>query len=218
MAYHFGVNPVFGAAVFAIISALAVEKISESRSVREDSAIGILWSVGMALGIIFIVSTPGYAPNLMSFLFGNILLINSLDLWLLVGLNLVLVTGTAVFFRAILYTALDKEFAAVRGIPVRVVSYLMMIGIALTIVFAIKAVGIMLLMSLLTIPPVVANMWSGRYVAILWLAGLISVLGLTAGIVMSYVWDVPAGAATVMLLGALFIVARGAKWAFGKGA
>lgn len=214
MAYYLGLNPVWGALVFGVMSALAIERISEKSKISEDSAIGILWSIGMALGVIFVVITPGYAPNLMSFLFGNILLVSSLDLVLLLCLDVALVGGMLIFYRSIIYTALDKEFAQIQGIAVRLVSYMMMLALALTIVFAIKAVGIMLLMSLLTIPAVVGGLLAQSYSRItLWACG-VSFLGLLGGISLSYIYNIPAGAASVILLGALFLIVKSVTWFF----
>ena len=117
MAYYFGINPLLGALVFAILASLGIETLSARRQIREDSAIGLLWSLGMAIGIVFIYLTPGYAPNLMSFLFGNILSVTPQDIvWMGITDVLILILFT-LFYRPILYTAFDREYAAANKCP-----------------------------------------------------------------------------------------------------
>ena len=139
ISYFLGFNPVLGAAIFSILSALGIEFISKRTEVREDSAIGILWSLGMALGIIFIFLTPGYAPNLMTYLFGSILTVNKTDL-LLMGLNtLFIVTFFFIFYRLILYISFDEEFARAHKVKVSLFNNMLLIMVALTIVLSIRS-------------------------------------------------------------------------------
>ena len=132
IAYYFGVSPTLGALVGALMSAFAIESISR-KSLREDTAIGILWSVGMAVGVLFVMLTPGYAPNLMSFLFGNILMVSGLDLVLLAVLDFLLVAVLLLFYRYIVYIAMDSEFSRSMGMPVRLVGYCVMVFLSLEI-------------------------------------------------------------------------------------
>lgn len=215
LAYYLGLNPLWGALAFGLFSAFAIERISSKGNIREDSAIGILWSVGMALGVIFVVLTPGYAPNLMSFLFGNILMVESLDLALLAVLDVGLIAAMVLGYRQIIYTAFDREFARCRGIAVQRISYLMMMAMALTIVFAIKSVGIMLLLSLLTIPSVVGNLLYRSYRAIMVCACVVSVLALLIGVYVSFEFDIPAGASSVIILALVFGLCRVFVWGIG---
>ncbi len=208
IAYYMGWNPILGATIFAVLSALGIETFSERGRMREDSAIGIVWSVGMAIGIIFIYMTPGYAPNLMSFLFGNILTVTPGDITALAILDTILLLLFALASRPIMYVAFDREFARSQGIPTRTLSYLMAILIALTIVFSIRTVGIVLLISLLTIPAVIVNTLSKSYRTITWWAALVAMLGNLTGLYFSYKLNIPAGAATIFVLTLTLIIVK----------
>ncbi len=208
LAYFLGFNPLWGAAIFATLSAIGIEAASHRGEVREDSAIGIMWSVGMALGILFIYLTPGYAPNLMNFLFGNILTVTTANLHLLMVLALLLVVLFLIWHRQVMFVAFDREYAESQGIPTAIVAYSVAILTAITIVLSIRAIGIVMLISLLTIPPVIANSLSGSYRRITWWSVLIAIVGNIAGLMMSYLLDVPAGAATIFLLSVVLIVVK----------
>lgn len=207
MSYYFGMSTDIGASLFALLSAIIVQKFKGS--MREDTAIGILWSLGMAIGIFFITITPGYAPNLMSFLFGSVLTVSSLDLTLLVALNAVIITIFVLGYRAIVYTALDSQFAKSQGFRVDLIEMIMICLMAITIVLNIKTVGIMLLMSLLTIPTALVSIFSKNFKIILILSAAVAALGLIFGIALSYHFDFPAAAATVILLGSAFFLTKG---------
>ena len=206
--YYFGFNPIVGAAVFAVLSALGIEFSSRKTEIREDSAIAILWALGMAVGVIFVFMTPGYAPNLMSYLFGNILTVSTIDLILLLSLCFVILAFFILQFKNILYIAFDEEFARARRMPVSLIKYIMISLIALTIVFNIRVVGIILVISLLTIPQTIANMFVKRFYSIMVFSVLIALLGTLSGLILSYIFDIPSGAAIIFFLVILFFLAR----------
>lgn len=208
IAYYFGMNPVLGALIFAVFSALGIEAFSQRGNLREDSAIGILWSLGMAIGAIFIFMTPGYAPNLMSFLFGNILIVSQTDIWLLLGLDIVVLLMFTVFYRQIVYTAFDRQYARTQKMPVDMIGYAMMVLIAVTIVLNIRVAGIVLLISLLTIPPTIANLFTRSYLWMTVAAVCIAVAGTLIGLYVSYLTNIPSGAATVFSLAIIFLVMK----------
>ena len=208
IAYYMGLNPVVGAAVFAVASALGIEAASAHGKVREDSAIGIVWSVGMAVGVIFIYLTPGYAPNLMSFLFGNILTVTTADIVCLAVLAAVVALLFAVWGRQIVYVAFDRSYARSQGVPDGVVSCLMSVVTALAIVFSIRTVGIVLLLSLLTIPAVIANSLTRSFGRMCAWAALFAVMGNFGGLWFSYALDIPAGAAAVFILAAILAAVK----------
>ncbi len=216
MGYYFGINPILGAAIFAIFSALGIEYSSRRTEIREDSAIAILWALGMAVGVIFVFMTPGYAPNLMSYLFGNILTVNTSDLYMLLGLCIVIIIFFTLQFKHILYIAFDEEFARARRLPVNMIKYVMISLVALTIVFNIRVVGIILVISLLTIPQTIANMFVKRFFNIMIFSVLIALLGTISGLILSYLFDIPSGAAIIFFLVILFFVARIMKWIIPK--
>ena len=209
--YFFGFNPIVGAAAFAVLSALGIEYSTRKTEIREDSAIAILWALGMAIGIIFVYLTPGYTPNLMTYLFGNVLMVNSTDLYMLLILCLVIALFYTFQFKNILYIAFDEEFAKARRLPVNMVKYLMISLIALTIVFNIRVVGIILVISLLTIPQTIANMFVKRFFGIMLLSVVIALIGTVSGLVISYYMDIPSGASIIFFLVILFFVARFVK-------
>lgn len=206
--YYLGINPVLGAAVFSILSALGIEYISKKTDIREDSAIGILWSLGMAVGIIFIFITPGYAPNLMMFLFGSILTVTWLDIWLMAALCLVIVFFFVIFYRLILYISFDEDYARAHRAPVNLINYLLMSLIALTIVLHIRVVGIILVISFLTIPQSTANLYSKDFRTIIYLSIFFGLLGSIAGLVFSYSLDIPSGASIIFAFVLIFAIAK----------
>jgi zinc transport system permease protein len=208
LAWYLGFNPVFGAAVFGVLSALGIEWISKKTEVRQDSVIGILWAFGMALGIIFIYMTPGYAPNLMSFLFGNILTVGALDLYLLLALCLFTIAIFFFLLRPILFIAFDEEFARTQKAPVQILNYLMISLVALAIVLNIRVVGIILVISFLTIPQTIANMFTNDFKKMMLGSILFGILGSFIGLLVSYWINAPSGATIIFSFVILFILAK----------
>ena len=188
-----GVNPLLGALIFASLSSVGVEYASRSGRIREDSAIGIIWSVGMAIGALFMSLTPGYAVELPSYLFGSISLVDRADIKWLIALMVVVVIGAIVWGRRIMYMTFDEDYARSQGVPVTTMAYLMSIVVAVTIVLSIKVMGIVLLMSLVTIPTVVANTLTKDYRLITLLAVGTAIVCNIAGFVMSYEIELPSG-------------------------
>ena len=154
-----GINPILSAMGFAVLSAFGVQWISHKKDVRKDSAIAMFWTLGMSVGIICCFLTPGFMPDLPSFLFGSILAIDSADLWLLGGLALIVALLFTFLLRPIQNIAFDSTFARSQHLPVTAIEYLMMTLIAMTIVATLKMVGIVLAISLLTIPQMTANLF-----------------------------------------------------------
>lgn len=186
-------NPLLGALLFASVASVGVEFASRRGNIREDSAIGIIWSVGMALGALFMSLTPGYAVELPSYLFGSISLVDGADIKWLALLMVMVVVGAMLYGRKIMYMTFDEEYARSQGVPTTVVAYAMSVVVAVTIVLSIKVMGIVLLMSLVTIPTVVANTLSKDFRWITLLAVLTALLCNIAGFVMSYEVVLPSG-------------------------
>lgn len=206
--YFLGINPLIGAVVFAILSALGIEYISKKTEVREDSAIAIFWSFGMAIGIIFIYLTPGYAPNLMSFLFGSILTVTSQELLLIIALSVINIIYFSVFYKTILFIAFDQEFSKTRGVPIMFFNYFTIILVALTIVLSIKVAGIILILSLLTIPQSTSNIYLKDFKQIIYSSIAISIIASFAGLSISYYLNIPSGATIIFTLIVFFILVR----------
>jgi zinc transport system permease protein len=194
LGFYLGINPILAAAVFSVLSALGIEWLSSKQDVRKDSAIAVFWSLGMAVGIIFIFLKAGFAPNLSEYLFGNILTITQTDNISLAILALSLIVVFLLFHKKILYTAFDPEFAKTRNIPVRVIEYSMMIFIAITIVLSIRLVGIVLLMSLITVPQMTANLFTANFIKIILLSIIFGFIGCLSGLILSFYLNVPSGA------------------------
>jgi zinc transport system permease protein len=164
---------------------------------REDSAIAVFWTFGMAVGIIFSFLAPGFTPDLSAFLFGNILTITPTDIWMLATLSVLLILFFTLFLNPIIYIAFDREFARSQRIPVAIFEYLLMMFIALTIVSCLRMVGIVLAISLLTLPQMTANLFTHSFKRIIWLSIAIGYIGCLGGLVISYKLQVPSGAAII---------------------
>jgi len=203
-----GWNPLAVAAAFAVGSSLGVEWLSERQRLRQDSAIAVVWSLGMALGVLFVFLTPGYVPELNSFLFGNILTVTRTDLWLFGGLTAVLASFFALNYRRIVAVAFDPDFARVAGLPVRLLQGVMSVLVAVCIVLAIRLVGVMLLMAVISLPQLTAEVACRRFGSIMAGSVAVSLVCSVAGLFLSMAVDVPCSALIVMFMGAAFAVAR----------
>ncbi|MDD2961882.1 MAG: metal ABC transporter permease [Muribaculaceae bacterium] len=211
LGYFLGMNPLFMAMVFAVGSSLGVEWLSTKQRVREDSAIAVMWAFGMAIGTLFIFLSPGYVPELTSFLFGNILTITATDLTLFAIYTAVLIAFFTLMYRVIVICAFDTDFATTMQLPVKAINYTMTIFIAVCIVLTIRLIGIMLLMSLFTLPQMIAEIYSKQYKQMTLLAIAISVISSLSGLFIAYFIDVPASATIVIVLITLYCVARVSK-------
>jgi len=208
IAYFLGLDPILGATVFALGSASATELLSERGRMREDSAIGIMWSLGMAIGVVFVYLTPGYAPNMMSFLFGDILTVTLSSVVWLAALVAALLLAFALSYRQVVFIAFDRDYARSQGMPTRLVSQVMILLVAMTIVLSIRAVGIVLLISLLTFPAVIANSFTRSYGRMTLWAVVIASLSNVAGLWISYRLDLPAGATAIFVLAVALLAVK----------
>ena len=208
LGFFLGINPIAMAAVFAIAAATGVEWMATRQNVRQDSAIGVIWALGMALGTLFIFLSPGYVPELTSFLFGNVLTITSTDIILFAAYLVVLLAFFAVFYPQILLCAFDPDFAATRRLRVSAINLAMTIMIAICIVLTIRLIGIMLLMSLLTMPQMIAEMFTNRFHHMMIISSLVSIVCSVLGIFCSYWIAVPASATIVLTLVVAYAVAH----------
>lgn len=200
IALYAGFSPTLGALIFAILSSLGIEFASRKGRMREDSAIGIMWSLGMAIGALFMALRPGYASDLTSYLFGNILLVDSGELVMLALLTLFMICGAVVMLRRIMYITFDEDYARSQGMSVTAVAYVMAIVVALAIVLSIKVMGIILLISLMTIPAVIANAITKDYRYVALLSAVIGVVGNIGGFVLSYNFNLPTGSCIIFIL------------------
>ncbi|MFY9399417.1 MAG: metal ABC transporter permease [Desulfomonilia bacterium] len=209
-------TPLVGAATAAIFSALIIGLVSLKVSEREDTVIGAVWSVGMATGIVFIFKTPGYGENLMSYLFGNILMVSSVDLWLMAGLDLLIVTAGLLFYRQFLAVCFDEELALLRGVRVQFLYLMLLCLVALTVVLLVSVVGIVMVIALLTLPAATAGYFSRRLIGMMGLSVLLCILFTTGGLAMSYAAALPAGATIILLAGAVYLAVTAVLAVVGK--
>jgi zinc transport system permease protein len=192
-----GISPILGAAIFSVLSAFGVEWLSKRKDMREDSAIAVFWTFGMAIGIIFSFLAPGFTPDLSAFLFGNILTITLTDIWMLAILSLFLIGFFTCFLTTIIYIAFDREYARSQRIPVRLFEYILMMFIALTIVSCLRMIGIVLVISLLTLPQMTSNLFTHSFKKIIFMSIGIGFMSCIGGLLLSYQLQVPSGASII---------------------
>ncbi|MDO4790707.1 MAG: metal ABC transporter permease [Porphyromonas sp.] len=211
LGFFLGVNPIYTAALFALGSGLAVEGLSQKGRIREDSAIAAVWSLGMAVGILFSHFTPGYAPNLSAYLFGNILLVSKADLLMLAGFLVILIPLLLYYYKTLLFVMFDSEYASTRGRGVSAVRFFIIGFLSIGIVLTIRTMGVMMLMSMLTIPQMIASLYTHDFKWIIVLSIFISMLAALAGLAGSYFLNLPTGATIIVLLCICYVFAWLAK-------
>ncbi len=199
LAVYFGLPIFFGASVFAIVAALFMAYITLHQRDRMDVFIGLIWAVGMAIGIILVDLTPGYHVDLMSYLFGSILAVSQEDIYYMVALVVAIVAIVSLRYRDILAVSYDSEYAALRGINVPFFYTLILVMSALTVVIAIKVVGLILVIALLTIPVYIAEKLSNSLGFMMLLSGVFSTLFTLVGLFFSYQYDLTSGATIIMV-------------------
>ncbi len=199
-------QPLYGAVIAALLAAVVIGLVSLRAKQREDTVIGAVWAIGMAIGIIFISKTPGYNENLMSYLFGNILMVTPSDLWLIGILDIIVVVVGLLFYNQFLAVCFDEEFARVRGINVEFYYLLLLCLTALTVVILVTVVGIVMVIALLTLPVAVASYFSKTLWRTMILATIFSILFTFFGLAISYTPNLPAGSTIILLAGATYLL------------
>lgn len=205
-ALFFGFSPALGALGVAIASALLIGWIKIHWQEQEDTLIGALWAIGMSIGVIFIYQTPGYSTDLMSYLFGNILLIPQDLLWQMLLLDVLVVTLIVAFYRQFLVVSFDEEYARLRGLPVTFFYLLFLCLVAVTVVLLVQVVGLVLVIALLTLPAAIAGHYIHTLGRMMVLASLLGMLFSTLGIAISWSLDLPTGAIIILLASAAYIL------------
>ncbi|MDO5836280.1 MAG: metal ABC transporter permease [Methanobacterium sp.] len=201
LGYFLGVNPILVAIPFSIASAILMGLTSKKVKVSEDTAIGILWSLGMAIGIIFINLTPGYVPDLMSYLFGSILTVPTGDLVIMFILDIIIIVVVYLFRREFQGISFDEEFSQVMGMPTTAIYLLLLSLVALSVVVMIKVVGVILVIALLTIPAAIAKQFTYNLGRMMILSVIMGMLLTTGGLYISYLFNLASGATIVLVLG-----------------
>jgi zinc transport system permease protein len=209
--FFLGVDPVLGAVPVALACALALGSVDTETIRSYDAVIGVLWAVGLAVGILFVYKTPGYAPNLMNYLFGNILMVSRRDVATILVLAASVLLILVLFWKGLVAVAFDEVFARVQGLPVRLLMILLLTMIALSVVILIQVVGIILVVALLTIPPVLGMMLSNDLRGVMAISVVVGVGITLGGLALSFAYDLPSGPAIILLGAALLLVAYAAR-------
>jgi len=206
LGYLLNFSPVLGAMIFSLLSALTMGLVTRRTRLPEDTATGILWALGMALGVIFIGLSAGYAPDLMSYLFGNILTVPSGDLYLMAALDLIILALTAAFYKEFLLLSFDEEFGTVVGMPVNGFYMLLLCMVALTVVVLIRVVGMILVIAMLTFPAALARQFTHDIKKMMMLAVLFGMLFAFGGLWTSYILNLASGATIILLSGLVLLM------------
>lgn len=206
LGYLLGVNPILTAIPFSVLSAVCIGTLSRKVKISEDSAIGIIWAVGMALGILFIGLSPGYAPDLFSYLFGSILTVPFSDIILMFIIDLVILAIVLLFYKELLASSFDEEFSEISGVPTKVLYLLLLCLVAFSIIVLIRVVGIILLIALLTIPTVIAKQFTKRLDRLILSSTVTAIILSVLGLWVSYLLDIASGATIVLVSGIAFLL------------
>ena len=204
ISYFLGSNPLFGALIFSLLSALGIS-LTRKRGKNLDIMLSFSWSTGMAIGLIFIFLTPGYATDLFSYLFGNIILVSATDLMLIAVLDAAVVIVTVFMFNSFLSVTFDEEYSEIRNMPVSFVYTVLISLIALTIVMLIQAVGIVLLIALLTMPAATSRIFCRTIKRMMVLTSLLTFSAMVLGLIISTIANFPTGPIIVLFTSAIYI-------------
>ena len=198
------ISPMLGALVFAILAAITISIVSKKAKQREDTVINALWAIGMSLGVIFMAKTPGYADP-MSYLFGNILLVTQKNLYMLGALNILVLLLVWRYYRQIEAASFDEEFAATKGLPVMVIYLVLLLVIAVAVVMLQTFVGIVMVIAMLTLPAGTAGFFSRNLAKMMINSSILALVFSVLGLILSWVFDLPAGALIVLIAGMVYI-------------
>jgi len=201
-----GCEPIYGAVASALLAAVIIGWVSLRAKQWEDTIIGALWAMGMAIGVLFIAATPGYNQDLIGYLFGNILMISTGDLWLIAGLDLLVVAVGLGMYKQFLAVCFDEEFARTRGLAVDAYYISLLCLTALTVVLLATVVGIVMVIALLTLPVAIAGVFARRLWQVMIIATILSMALVTLGMAVSYSPELPPGATIITLAGGLYLL------------
>ncbi len=204
IAIYFGFSLLFTTTLFALFLALLLAYITYFDKYRSDTLIGVIWAVGMSIGIIFIDLTPGYHPNMMSFLFGDILMVPKEDIYFMIGVDLLLILSIVIFYHRFLAISYDMNFALLNGLNVKAIYSYLLILMALTIVMSIRSVGLILVIALFSIPPFIAEKFTSDFRMMMIVSGLLGFVFSIIGLFLSYNFDISATASIILVAATVF--------------
>jgi len=211
LGYFFRFNPVLGAIIFSMAAALGMGAVQRKTHQRADTIIGVMWAMGMALGIILVDLSAGYKADLMSYLFGSILSVPASDLLIMLALDLVIVALVALFYKELLAISFDETFATVENVPVDAIYLVLMCMIALTVVMMMRVVGLIMVIALLTMPAAISGQFVKDMRKMMVLASVLGVLFTTTGLWLSYFLNLTSGATIILVAGAAYLLSLAIK-------
>ena len=211
LGYFLRLNPVLGAIIFSVAAALGMGVVQRKTRQRADTVIGVMWAIGMALGIIFVDLTEGYKADLMSYLFGSILAVPSSDLLIMLILDLVIIALVALFYKELLAISFDETFATVQNVPVDTIYVILMCMIALTVVMMMRVVGLIMVIAMLTMPAAISGQFVKDMRKMMVLASILGVIFTTTGLWLSYFLNLTSGATIILVAGAAYLLSLAVK-------
>jgi zinc transport system permease protein len=211
LGYFLKASPVWGAILFSLSAALAMGAVQRKTRQRADTVIGMMWATGMALGIIFIDLSPGYAADLMSYLFGSILTVPAADLAMMLVLDIVIVALVAALYQGLLAVSFDETFATARNVPVGAIYLLLLCLVGLTVVMLMRVVGLLLVIALLTMPAAISGQFTSNLKKMMCLSVILGIVFTTVGLGFSYWANLTSGATIILASAAGFLVALTCK-------
>lgn len=206
LAFFFGWPYLLGTIGFSLLAAMVMATVTLKARHRADTIIGVLWAVGMALGIILIDLTPGYNVDLMSYLFGSLLSVPDADLWMMLVVGVAIIVTVTYFYNDYLAISYDEEFAQIRGVRVKLLYFILIGQLAVSIVLIIRVVGLILVIALLTIPPFIAEKYSKSLFKMMVSSCALSMIFTLTGLWLSYAFNLTSGASIILVAGAAFLI------------
>lgn len=211
LGYFFKFNPIWGAIAFALVSAMGMGWVEQNTKQRSDTLIGVMWAIGMAIGIILIDLTDGYKAGLESYLFGSLLAVPRADLWLMFGLDLVIIAVITLFYKEFLAISFDRTYARTRNLPIDALYLLLVALIALTVVMVMQIVGLIMVIALLTIPAAIAGQWRTEIKEIMLFSSLLGMFFTIMGLWLSYSFNLTSGATIILMCGVSYLISLSFK-------
>lgn len=206
LGYYLNIEPIFGALLFSVVSSVIIVSIRRKTEVQSDVLVGIMWAMGMSIGILFISFMPGYPPDISSYLFGDILTVTRIDIYLMLILVIVVVLSITSLFNQWKIYLFDQEFSYIKGLNTTFYEYFLFILIALTTIVLIRVTGIILVIALLTAPPAIAKLFSYNFKKIMILSIIFGIIFSLMGLWLSYLFNIPSGATIILLIGSVYFL------------
>jgi len=207
LAFYLGINPILGAVAFSLGASFLMGYVQRKTRQRQDTLIGVMWAIGMAIGIIFADMTPGYKADLMSYLFGSILAVTNVDLILMLVVDILVVALVILFYKELQASAFDETFARVRNLPVDSLYVILVAMIGLAVVMLMRVVGLIMIIALLTVPAAIGAMYLKNMKHIMLLATGLSLIFTIGGLLISYTFNLSSGATIILVSGAVYLLA-----------